>query len=204
MNLGYPLLGVTLFLIACGPSNEDMQAMVNRAVDEERGRLMQAVMEEARKNPGPAVERGPQSERGPEVGDERLAQGIQAALTAIELPVGPPGPAGPQGERGETGRQAEIPAELLDNQFEAMELEGDRYGVQFNKSGVARIQLAVNDATPVTGIEFKNEKGEFDGGVWAVNESLMLAAPDGSIFCIDRLGASDCGNLYDARESLRR
>ena len=172
--------------------------MVNRAVDEERGRLMQAVMEEARKNPGPAVE------RGPEVGDERLAQGIRAALTAIELPVGPPGPADPQGERGETGRQAEIPAELLDNQFEAMELEGDRYGVQFNKSGVARIQLAVNDVTPVTGIEFKNEKGEFDGGVWAVNESLMLAAPDGSIFCIDRLGASDCGNLYDAWESLRR
>ena len=113
MNLGYPLLGVTLFLIACGPSNEDMQAMVNRAVDEERGGLMQAIVEEARKNPGPSGARGPQGERGPEVGDERLAQGIQAALAAIELPVGPPGPAGPQGERGETGGQAEIPAEQL-------------------------------------------------------------------------------------------
>ena len=51
MNLGYSLLGATLFLIACGPSSEDMQSMVNKTVEDENVKLMQVITEEAKKNP---------------------------------------------------------------------------------------------------------------------------------------------------------
>lgn len=195
MNLGYALLGATLFLIACGPSSADMQSMVNKAVEGESVKLMQLVVEEAKKNPGPAGERGERGERGPEVSDERLAQGIQAALETVELPVGPPGPAGPKGDPGE---QAEIPAELIDNQFEiTTELEEGLYGIQFtDKTGIPRIELLIDDNTGVMGIDFMDESGIHNGGVWAIEDTLVIGAPDGSLFCIDKLGPSSCGNLF--------
>ena len=234
MNLGYALLGATLFLIACGPSAEDMQSMVNKAVEVESVKLMQLVAEEAKKNPGPAGERGERGERGPDVSDERLAQGIQAALETVELPVGPPGPAGPKGDpgkrgpdvsderlaqgiqaaletvelpigppgpagpKGDPGKQAEIPAELLDNQFEiTTELEEGLYGIQFiDKTGIPRIEMLIDDNTGVMGIDFMDEAGIHNGGVWAIEDTLVIGAPDGSLFCIDKLGASSCGNLF--------
>ena len=234
MNLGYALLGATLFLIACGPSDEDVQSMVNKAVEGESVKLMQLVVEEAKKNPGPAGERGERGERGPDVSDERLAQGIKAALESVELPVGPPGPAGPKGDpgergpdvsderlaqgimaaletvelpvgppgpagpKGDPGKQAEIPAELLDNQIEiTTELEEGLYGVQFiDKTGIPRIELLIDDNRGVMGIDFMDEAGIHNGGVWAIENTLVLGAPDGSLFCIDKLGASSCGNLF--------
>lgn len=102
MKLIHSPLCAALFLIitACGPSAEDMQVMVNEAVKDESGKLMQAIAEEAKKNPGPAGERGERGATGPEVSEERLALAIQAAIEDIELPAGPPGPKGDAGERG--------------------------------------------------------------------------------------------------------
>ena len=77
-----------------------MQVMVNEAVKDESVKLMQAIAEEAKKNPGPAGERGERGATGPDVSEERLALAVQAALAEIELPAGPPGPKGDVGERG--------------------------------------------------------------------------------------------------------
>ncbi len=105
MKLGHTLLGAAILLIltACGPSIEDVQVMVNEAVKDESGKLMQAIVEEAKKNPGPAGERGERGAAGPDVSEERLAIAVQAAIENVELPEGPRGIPGPKGDAGERG-----------------------------------------------------------------------------------------------------
>ena len=237
MNLGYALLGATLFLIACGPSSEDMRVMVNKAVEEESVKLMQVVVEEARKNPGPAGERGEQGERGergPAVADERLAQMVQAALATVELPVGPQGPTGergeqgkpgpevsdervaqavqaalatlelpvgppgPKGDPGEPGAPAEIPPELMEQRFNMVELPHGCCGVQFfDENGVARVELDAHEDGDLTGIEFRGPADDYRGGIWVLETTMILIAPDGTALCIDEKGVAECGNLFE-------